>query len=135
MSNKIIKEDGSSLLLTHEGTKVFKIPEDDFNFQNTYPLPPWVSLARSWDDLDRFLREFNELIYMKEPAKLENGKYMVEKIVGEKTKNGEKEYLIKWLGYEKLSDRTWETLIEAHRGSGRGLRRYTCIVVQEGKSQ
>ena len=106
---RIIKENGVSLLLTHEGTRVYKIPFEDLIKTKTYPLPPWVSLARSWDDLDRFLREFNELIYMTEPAQLEDGKYFVEKIVGQRTRNGETEYQIKWLGYERARDLSWET--------------------------
>ena len=68
---KIINDNRTSLLLTHEGTKTVKVPVDDFRLNKTYPLPPWISLARSWDDLDRFLREFNEQNYMDEPSKVE----------------------------------------------------------------
>jgi len=69
---KIIDDNRTSLLLTHEGTQIYKVPANDFSANKTYPLPPWISLARSWDDLDRFLREFNEQNYMDEPGEVED---------------------------------------------------------------
>jgi hypothetical protein len=43
------------------------------------------------------------------PANKENAsKYTIESIIGERTKNKQKEYLIKWKGYSKKTESTWE---------------------------
>ncbi|KAF2732542.1 hypothetical protein EJ04DRAFT_469935 [Polyplosphaeria fusca] len=36
------------------------------------------------------------------------GEYVVEKILSHRTDSGETIYEVKWLGYEKVQDRTWE---------------------------
>ena len=45
-----------------------------------YDLPPWVSMSRSWDDLDRFLREYND--YLLGPARTNKNKsYVIQKVL------------------------------------------------------
>ena len=54
------RDNNYGIELRNEGTTRVKYEEADRAF--FYDLPSWVSLARSWDDLDRFLREYNEYL-------------------------------------------------------------------------
>ena len=76
------------LELTASGSRRVTYEDDDRSY--FYDLPPWVSLARSWDDLDRFLREFNE--YLLSPSRPNRDRSYVSQpcmhSVGSKTHHG-----------------------------------------------
>ena len=69
---------------------------DDRNF--FYDLPPWVSLARCWDDLDRFIREYNDHLLGPTSTNV-NRAYVIQKIVSKVTDDSGDQYRVQWLNF------------------------------------
>tara|TARA_B100000900_G_scaffold356074_1_gene325634 strand:+ start:115 stop:1029 length:915 start_codon:yes stop_codon:yes gene_type:complete len=78
-------------------TQIVEYNESDKDY--FYSLPPWVSLARSWDDLDRFIREFND--HLAGPTQTNAQRtYVITKILARLVgADGLIEYRVQWLNY------------------------------------
>ena len=89
----------SGILHAAGETQLVVYTEEDRDF--FYELPPWVSLARSWDDLDRFIREFNDHITGPTQTNTQRS-YSISKILARPVgDDGVVEYRAPWLNYNE----------------------------------
>ena len=89
--------DFRGIVLQSSGTTDVTYTNADRNY--FYELPPWVSLARSWDDLDRFLREYND--FLQSPARTNREKdYEIEKVLAKLSDDAGTQYRVQWAGFD-----------------------------------
>lgn len=89
--------DFRGILLQSSGTTDVTYTSQDRRF--FYELPPWVSLARSWDDLDRFLREYND--FLKSPARTNSDRnYVIDKVLSRNDDDSGTQYRVTWEGFD-----------------------------------